>query len=292
VRVFLGRLCDFLILPAFLVCTSAGTYGVLRTKLPSWAVPFAVLTPAVAAIAFLERLRPERPQYRRLDQRLRNEVGHFLLGLEAGAYIGGAAAIVTASAVASLLRLPPETSVWPTAWPPGLQILLAVLLGEAVSYWQHRLAHRLHWLWGFHALHHSGERLNFVRAGRFHVVDIATAAFLTYVPMTVAGAPEFVLVWTAVLGSSLGLIQHANIRMRTPAWLDQVLCTPAVHRFHHSRVFRESDGNFGTTVMIFDLLFRSYVRPQGAGPEGVGIENDPVPRTFWRQIVMPFRMRS
>jgi len=292
VRSFLGRLADVLIFPAFLACTGAGTCGLLRTRAPLWAVPLAVLAPAVAAVAVLERLRPERPEYRLLDQRPQNEVGHFLLGLEAGALIGNGLAIAAASAAASLLGAHPEASVWPTAWPPGLQILLAVILGEGVSYWQHRFAHRLRWLWGFHALHHSGERLNFVRAGRFHVVDTATAAFLTYVPITLARAPGFVFVWVAVLAGSLGLIQHANIRMRTPAWLDRVMCTPAVHRFHHSRRFEESDGNFGTTVMIFDLLFRSYVRPPGAGPEGVGLENDPVPREFWRQVFMPFRRRG
>lgn len=262
-----------MILPALLTVAVFGTAALLHAGVPTAAVPPAVLIPLVAAVAILERLWPERTDYRPLDRPLRYEVGHFLLGTEAGAFAAyGAVSLVTL-----------ETR-WP-AWPMAFQVLLAVLLGEGVSYWQHRLAHRLCWLWRFHALHHSGERLNSVRAGRFHFVDIATATFLTYLPLALLGAPESLIAWLAVLSGTLGLVQHANVRTRTPAWLDRLVCTPAVHRFHHSRDGREADANFGTTVMLFDLLFGSYVRPDAPGPAEVGIEDDPVPRDFWRQIV-------
>jgi sterol desaturase/sphingolipid hydroxylase (fatty acid hydroxylase superfamily) len=68
-----------------------------------------------------------------------------------------------------------------------------------------------------------------------------------------------------------------------------VICTPAVHRHHHSRRFVESNQNFGTTVMLFDLLFGTYGAPQPAGPDTMGIEDDPVPRGFWPQTLQPFR---
>ena len=149
-------------------------------------------------------------------------------------------------------------SLWPGAWPLPLQVVLMCVLAEALSYWQHRLFHRVPFLWRFHALHHSGERLNMVRAGRFHFADIGPGAFFVFLPLVLLGAPGAVVAWSAALTGVLGLLQHANLRMRTPAWADRLVCTPAVHRFHHSREPRENDGNFGTIVMVFDVLFACW----------------------------------
>ena len=77
--------------------------------------------------------------------------------------------------------------------------------------------------------------------------------------------------------------------MITPRWLDEWICTPAVHRYHHSIDAVEGNRNFATTVMIFDRLFGTYVAPVAPGPDAVGIANDPVPAGFWRQLLGPFR---
>jgi sterol desaturase/sphingolipid hydroxylase (fatty acid hydroxylase superfamily) len=162
------------------------------------------------------------------------------------------------------------------------------VLAEATGYWQHRASHRVKFLWRFHALHHSGARLNLVRAGRFHFVDMAAGTFLVFFPLALLGAPETIVTWAAALSGTLGIIEHSNIRMRTPAWLDRVVCTPAIHRHHHSREFAENDRNFGTSIMLFDHLFGTYAPPAPDGPRAMGIENDPVPRGFWQQTVKPF----
>jgi len=281
-------LTDRLLFPCFLLWILGSTCAFLRLNVPASLVAACVIAPAVIAVAILERLRPERDDYRAPDQPLRVEAGHFLVGVEAGSILAYGAAVVLASACASLLTARFGGSLWPSRWPIAAQVALAALLGECLGYWQHRLGHRLRALWRFHALHHSGARLNVVRAGRFHFVDIAAGTFLTYAPLALLGAPPSVFAWLASMAGTLGVLQHANIRMRTPAWLDAAVCTPAVHRLHHSRDRRESDGNFGTFVMLFDHLFGSYVPPVAPGPAACGIEDDPVPRGFWAQVVAPF----
>jgi sterol desaturase/sphingolipid hydroxylase (fatty acid hydroxylase superfamily) len=279
-----ARILDYAVLPAFAACAIAATWGARCLGLPELWISTAALAPMVGLALLLERVRPERAEYRRLDLPLGHELGHFLLGNQAGALAGYGAVVGLTSAGASLLGSRLHAPLWPSHVPLALQVVLAVLLGEAVGYWQHRLAHRSRWLWRFHAIHHSGERLNLPRAGRFHFVDIATAVFMTYLPPALLGAPPVVFTWLAVVNGTLGVIQHANVRVRTPRWLDRVICTPAVHRFHHSREGRGADGNFATTFMIFDGLFGSYVPPEGPGPIAVGIENDPVACGFWRQL--------
>jgi sterol desaturase/sphingolipid hydroxylase (fatty acid hydroxylase superfamily) len=279
------RLTDHAIPPAFLGCAIAATYALLALRVPDFLVTGSVLGAIAVAAAIVERVRPERSDYRELDQPLAVEAAHFVLNYQLGyaLALGGCAA--TAYAMKRYLREP----LWPAAWPLVLQIAFAALVAEGVSYWQHRLMHRIPSLWRFHALHHSGARLNLLRAGRFHFVDVGSAAFTTFVPLVLLGAPDAIVTWVASITGALGVILHANMRMRTPAWLDRVICTPAVHRHHHSRVMQESNRNFGTVVMVFDALFGSYQQPRSEGPPEVGIDDDPVPRGFWNQVVSPFR---
>jgi sterol desaturase/sphingolipid hydroxylase (fatty acid hydroxylase superfamily) len=128
-----------------------------------------------------------------------------------------------------------------------------------------------------------------MRGGRFHFVDSVTAVFMCFLPLALLGAPEVIFTWAIVIIGTLGVVQHANMRARTPAWLDGVICTPAVHRLHHSRDAREGNANFGTSFMIFDRLFGTYLAPDAAGPRAVGIENDPLRAGFFRQTFDPFR---
>lgn len=281
----LTPLIDHAIVPVFLGSAIAATYVLLELRVPDFLVTGLVIGALAVAAAIIERVRPERRDYRKLDQPLAVEVAHFLLNYQ----LGYALALGGCAAIAYAMKLYVREPLWPNAWPLALQIVFAALLAEGVSYWQHRLIHRIPWLWRFHALHHSGARLNLPRAGRFHFVDVGPAAFMAFGPLAVLGAPDAVVTWVASLTGVFGVVVHANMRMRTPAWLDRILCTPAVHRHHHSRALQESNENFCTAIMVFDWLFDSYQQPRAEGPPEVGINDDPTPPGFWNQFLSPFR---
>jgi len=275
---------DYAIPPLFLLCTLAATSALLGL-VPEFLVSALVVGPLAVVAAILERVRPEKAEYTKLDQPLAVDAAHFFLNY----HLGYVLALGACAALAYGLKPYLSEASWPSHWPLVLEVLFALFLAEAVSYWQHRLIHRVPWLWHFHALHHSGERLNLIRAGRFHFVDIGPAAFVTLAPLVVLGAPSAMFAWVASISGACGLLEHANIRMRTPAWVGRVVCTPALHRHHHSRVLQESNRNFGTLVMLFDVLFGTYESPRAEGPMAVGVADDPVPRGFWNQVFSPFR---
>jgi sterol desaturase/sphingolipid hydroxylase (fatty acid hydroxylase superfamily) len=276
---------DYVIVPAFLAFSMVAPAVLQGLGVPDLVVTPLVVGPMAAAAWVLERLRPERLDHVPLDQPLVTEVLHFLFNFE----LGYGVSLLACEGLGWVTGRALPGGAWPGALPAALQVFLAIVLYEATSYWQHRFIHRFAVPWRFHALHHSGGRLNLPRVVRFHMVDIGTASFAAYVPLVVLQTPESVVTrMVAVLGA-LGILQHANIRMRTPAWLDRVICTPAVHRLHHSRVHAESDRNFGNTVMLFDQLFGTWRAPVGPVPARVGIEDDPVPRGFWPQLLAPFR---
>jgi len=280
------RVIDYATIPVILACTIAATRALLGSPVPPLLISGLVVGTLAVVAAVWERVRPEREDYRPFDQPLRVEAAHFFFNYNLGYALAFAACVPLGRAAAALFPVPP----WPTAWPIVAQVGLAAVLAEAASYWQHRLSHRNAWLWRFHALHHSGGRLNLARTARFHFVDIGPGSFLVFAPLVMLRAPQGILVWAATLSGAFGVLQHANIRLRTPAWLDRLICTPAVHRFHHSRDWAESDANFGTMVMVFDRLFGSYRLPAGPGPAAVGIQDDPVPRDdFLAQTLDPLR---
>jgi sterol desaturase/sphingolipid hydroxylase (fatty acid hydroxylase superfamily) len=279
------RAIDYAIFPLLIVLGF-----VLAWVLVTMHVPNALATPigvtVLTAIIFgLERSRTETQQHRPLDQPLFVEVAHFIFSFELGYGIALLACAGIERAVAGLVALPS----WPSHWPVALQIVVALLVYEGTTYWQHRALHRYERLFRFHALHHAGTRLNFIRAVRFHAVDIGTASFVAYLPLVLLHAPDDLFTYLAILLSALGMLQHANIRMRTPRWLDALVCTPAVHRRHHSRSRAENDTNFSNSVMIFDHLFGTYGHPRSPVVEVIGIENDSVPRGFFAQVLSPFR---
>lgn len=279
-----SRLLDYAIPPTFLACALAATHVALEHGVPHSLVGLWACGPLAIAAAILERVRPERPEFRQLDQPFVVEAAHFLFPYQ----LGYALALSACAGVAYLRNTLGIPAWWPTYWAQGLQILCACVLGETSAYWQHRLAHRARWLWRFHALHHSGERLNLSRAGRFHFVDLGTGAFMLYLPLVLLGAPDAVVAWVVSINGVLGILEHANMRVRTPKLVSWLVCTPAAHRLHHARSAAESNRNFGTATMLVDVLFGTYQAPRADGPLLVGIEEDPVPRGFWNQVLSPF----
>lgn len=281
-------LADYLTFPLLAALAVAEARALLARGVPSTLIIGLVMWSIALMLVGLERLRPERGDFVALDQPVATELAHYVFNYNLGYVL----ALPAIALVAVLAQATLPAGRWPVHWPLALQIAWAEVLAEAISYWQHRMIHRVHWYWPFHALHHSGVRLNIFRGARFHFVDIGPAVFLVLLPLVVLGAPDEILTWTAVLSGSLGAIQHANVRMRTPALLDLLICTPAVHRLHHSRDRRESDANFGTSVMLFDHVFGTYLRPRGPGPAEVGIERDTRRPGFRAQWLDPFRLRS
>ena len=52
-----------------------------------------------------------------------------------------------------------------------VQFVGIMFLTDVVQYWVHRAFHRVPWLWRFHAVHHSSERLDWLASVRGHPVN-------------------------------------------------------------------------------------------------------------------------
>ena len=64
-----------------------------------------------------------------------------------------------------------------------------------------------------------------------------------------------------------------------------------LHRWHHSKVPSESNTNYGQTISVWDVVFRTRFLPTDREPpEAIGIGDMPnFPTGYWAHIVSPFR---
>jgi sterol desaturase/sphingolipid hydroxylase (fatty acid hydroxylase superfamily) len=133
-------------------------------------------------------------------------------------------------------------------------VLVAVSL---VGYVWHRLRHAVPFLWRFHQLHHSAERLDVSGAFLFHPLETVVMAFLVSVTSaSLLGVSADAAALAGSISFFNACFQHANVR--TPRWLGYVIQRPESHSVHHARGVHAF--NY-TDMPIFDVLFGTFKNP-------------------------------
>lgn len=189
-----------------------------------------------------------------------------------------------------LVKLGWTSPAWTlAALPFALQVLLGMLVFDLLFYTTHRLAHEVPWLWRFHSVHHCAHRVTFLNAYRAHPVDAAFRRLVPLFALLLAGPSPQAYVAAVTLGTVLATVTHLNMDLRH-GWLNYVIGTNEMHRWHHSTVYAEAK-NFGV-FMIWDQLFGTYFNPRDRDmPSRIGLGNEsgyPV-HNYWRQLLLPFR---
>jgi sterol desaturase/sphingolipid hydroxylase (fatty acid hydroxylase superfamily) len=181
----------------------------------------------------------------------------------------------------------PLGALWPHGWPIGIQGVLMVLAVDFLRYWLHRAAHENATLWRLHAVHHSVSRLYWLNTARFHPVEKTLQMLLDSAPFLLLGVDARVLSIYYIAYATNGFFQHCNIRLRYGV-LNYVVGSAETHRWHHSREPRESNANYGNTVIVWDLLFGTWFLPRDREVEALGLR-EAYPTTFLRLMAAPFR---
>ena len=178
---------------------------------------------------------------------------------------------------------------------PGWMVgALAVLLLDVAIYWQHRLFHRIPWLWRLHRVHHSDLAFDVTTGVRFHPLELLLSLLIKLAVIAALGAPAVAVVVFEILLSAGALFTHSDIAL--PARIDRAVrwlfVTPSMHRIHHSPLREETDSNYGFHLSLWDRLFASY-RARPRTPEAsmaIGLERwrEPEAQGLWRLLRQPF----
>ncbi len=286
------HVAQVLVFPAVLGGTLAAAMALMDGGMPAPVVVGLLGLAAMPVIVACEWALPARPKWNRSHGDVRTDLAHALVssGITQQALrpVVDAGAVVVAAWLAGSLGAP----LWPSGWPALAQLALALVVAELPQYWLHRWEHEREWLWRFHAVHHSAPRLYFLNAARFHPVDLALVSFVGYFPLIALGCPESTIALFALFDAVFGLLQHGNVDARLGP-LNRVFSMAEPHRWHHSRVLAEANTNYGSNLIVWDLVFGTFFLPRDRRmPAEIGIADMPAfPTGYLAQIAAPLRWK-
>ena len=146
---------------------------------------------------------------------------------------------------------------------------IAIFVAEFIGYWAHRVQHRFMFLWRIHATHHHITKMSVARAERTHPLEFLGLNLGSAVTLAFLGASAEVVAVVVVFRLNTAHLCHSNLPLVSGAfgWLFN---TPEWHQLHHSCIYKESNTNFGCTVIIWDRIFgtfsgKNYIKQVGNG---------------------------
>lgn len=249
-------------------------------------VPYWPTTPVVAAVgllsvAGLERIQPFREAWLEDHQDTATDLLHMLVNLSVIQFTAEILARLGDAVPATVRLFPVESPLW-------LQLLLVAAVLDLSLYAMHRISHHVPWLWRFHMIHHSAERLYWINGERRHPLHAALMAGPGLVILLASGAPSAVVAtWFGILTVHLAF-QHANLDYRL-GWLRHIIGVAEIHRWHHKRDFADAQVNFGEFLMVWDRLFGTFYDSAGKlGEAEVGLHEKDYPKDYLGQLTEPF----
>jgi len=282
-----SQLARVLLFPLTLLLTVGGGLWALGQGGSETAVVAVFAGLAVGAAVLGERFLPFRSEWRVARGDVLTDLCHGVVTNLLCPPLVKAALILLLAPLTGSFR-----SIWPHGWPLVVQLVLAALVAELGSYWGHRLAHERDELWRLHSTHHSAERLYWLNAGRDHPLGLALLFGCEISPLIALGASEHVLAAYALFTVVVGVFQHANVDVRLGP-LNWVFSLSELHRWHHSRNVSEANHNYGSNLIVWDVVFGTRFLPDRPPPVDVGLANMPdFPQTYLKQLAVPFRWRT
>ena len=171
--------------------------------------------------------------------------------------------------------------------PIVAQVIIIILCADFVLYWSHRLFHETPKLWPIHAVHHSVEHMDWLAGSRNHIVQTIIDRSLAMVPLYLLGPDKAALDIYVTFAALQAVIVHANVNIPFGP-LKYLIVTPQYHHWHHSTDKPAIDTNYAVHTPLYDRLFGTYHMPTEHWPEKYGTTKR-LPRTFWGQLVYPFK---
>jgi len=161
----------------------------------------------------------------------------------------------------------------------------------------HFLYHKVPFLWRFHAIHHSAKVMTPLTLYRIHFVEycinsarsILVTGFISGVFLycfdgrintyDIIGVSILNMMFNA-LGANL---RHSHIPIHFGKF-EHLFISPAQHQLHHSSKQQDLDINFGSSLAIWDKLFRSWRAGNINTSPRFGLYKTANPQRFLRQI--------
>jgi ornithine lipid hydroxylase len=280
------RVLPWLIYPAVMTL-AFGLFALLQIiGAPLVVSTYVPVLTTVLMVTLLEWVVPHRSDWRPPGGEVRTDLTFMVIVQLAFPPLVGFLFTYALIKPAAALNLP-IAWLWPHGWPIWVQGVLMVFVVDFLRYWLHRAAHESDTLWRLHSVHHSVEQLYWLNTARFHPIEKALQMSLDSLPFLLMQVDPRVLAFYYVAYATNGFFQHCNIELRYGP-LNYIVGSAETHRWHHSWVPRESNANYGNTVIVWDVLFGTWYLPKEREVERLGLKDAQYPKSFVKLMGAPF----
>lgn len=169
-----------------------------------------------------------------------------------------------------------RTGMRVAAWPA------VFLVGELFNWVFHYAKHTVPGLWGFHFQHHRESAYTVWLTSHTHALEVVLSGTIMGLSMVSLGFPPGVIEIYLGFYAVANVYQH-SARALTLGPLDWLVVSPAYHRHHH----RTDTVNYGSTLTVWDVVFRTAHWPKSAREQVdmVPLAARPEPFGFWREMI-------
>ena len=250
-------------------------------------VDFFVVNLIAAGLMFapIERFWPHNREQRLFRTEWREDLFYYLISsmlVQVFTYLALAPSSIINANTMSLAGI--RAAIGGQPWL--LQFIEAMLLTDLAQYWFHRAFHRVPFLWGFHAVHHSAKAMDWLAGARMHFVEIILLRGVTSLPLLTFGfLPSVMQAYVALVYVYSGLV-HANLKGDFDRF-GHFMVTPRFHHWHHGVEKEAVDVNFAIHFPLWDKLFGTFFLPLKRWPDGYGIP-EKMPQGYLKQLAYPF----
>ncbi len=179
--------------------------------------------------------------------------------------------------------------IWPEFLPGAVQVFLFIFIKDFFRYWYHRWMHEIPFMWRWHAVHHSVERLYWLNGIRSHPLEIVVQTLIWAVPLALLQPSADIVMVSLLMALTIGIFQHSNIDLKLGFW-EYIFSIGDNHRYHHDCTKDIGNSNYGGEFIVWDILFGTFHKPKGERPiDKIGIGSSPdYPQTWAGLMIAPF----
>ncbi|MBD3627760.1 sterol desaturase family protein [Cyclobacterium sp.] len=134
---------------------------------------------------------------------------------------------------------------------------------DFARYWAHRVAHEQRFWWATHITHHNSSKYNFSVSFRLGWTQHIKIIF--FVPVMLMGFDPFVFFICHQIAVLYQFWIHTEYIKKLPRPIEFFFTTPSHHRVHHASDAHYLDKNYGSTFIIWDRIFGTFM-PEAERP--------------------------